>query len=37
MPLSFDFERIARFVKERVPVDVCERMRAQLLGCPNGT
>ena len=28
MPLSFDFERIARFVKERVPVDVCERMRA---------
>lgn len=28
MPLSFDFERVARFVKERVPVDVCERMRA---------
>jgi len=28
MPLNFDFERVARFVKERVPVDVCERMRA---------
>lgn len=28
MPLVTDFERIAAFVKERVPVDVCERMRA---------
>lgn len=28
MPISVDFERVARFVKARVPVDVCERMRA---------
>lgn len=28
MPLTADFERIAAFVKARVPVDVCERMRA---------
>ena len=28
MPLNLDFERVVRFVKARVPVDVCERMRA---------
>lgn len=28
MPLTADFERIAAFVKARVPVDVCQRMRA---------
>lgn len=28
MPLTVDFQRVAQFVKARVPVDICERMRA---------